>query len=204
MEFWKQVRAWIIPVFAVALAVVLFVFQVTIDFSQLSGPLITINLAFAILISVLSTSILLLLYLVTTAAVQKSGKRILSWITMQTVKKAIIDYNIPVPATGIASVEGSLVIGLDVGSAAGINLGDQFVVYNTTSRETIGVLEVAMLYDDHNVCKIVDMTNLEFWNVLEQRMDYDPSPPAGITITRDTQEEALLQELRSLLESWRG
>ena len=172
MEFWKQARAWIIPVFAVALAVVLFVFQVTIDFSQLSGPLITINLAFAILISVFSTSILLLLYLVTTAAVQKSGKRILSWITMQTVKKAIIDYNIPVPATGIASVEGSLVIGLDVGSTAGINLGDQFIVYNTTSRETIGVLEVAMLYDDHNVCKIVDMTNLEFWNVLEQRMDY--------------------------------
>lgn len=186
-----------------ALAVVLFVFQVTIDFRHLSGSLIAINLAFAIVISVLSASILLFLYLVTTATVQKSGKWILAWITMHTVKKAIIDYNTPVPATGIASVEGSLVIGLDVGSTSGINLGDQFIVYNTTSRETIGVLEVVMLQADLSVCRIIDMTNPEFWTVLELRMDYDLSFPAGVTIARNMQEDALLEFLHNLLQSWR-
>ena len=121
-----------------------------------------LQIAVVVLASALVSALLVILYQGLMSALPKVGKGILAWITIQTVKKAIIDYKVPVPASGIASVEGSLVIGLDVGSATGINLGDQFIVYNTISRESVGILEVARLQADLSVCRIIGMTNPEF------------------------------------------
>lgn len=115
-----------------------------------------------------------------------------------------MDYSITVQATGIASIEGSLVVGLEIGSESGVKVGEQFVVSNATNQQTLGVVGVFRLYEASSVCKVIDWTNDKFWSALELRMEQDPSFPTGVAITRDSQEDALLQSLQNLLASWRG
>ena len=204
MEFWKQIRSWIIPVFAVALTAVLFVFQVTIEFIHLSSKLIAINLVFAILISVAVTLVLLFLYLVTTVAVPKLLTRLSVWITLKTVTKAITNLTVIVQATGITTIGDDVGIDLPLGSRDGIMSGDRFVVLATAREEKWGVLEVSEVRDTYSVCSVSDRINPEFWADLERRMRYDPSPPQGITIRREIPEEALFEWLRALLKGERG
>ena len=204
LNFLREVAGPFGILFPIVLTVTLTILVlIGIDRSMLDRE-VYLRVTISVLGSAVATVILLIFYRASVIAFQKSGKRMLAWITMQTVRKAIINYNISVPASGIGSVEGSLVVGLDVGSEAGIKLGDQFIVSNTTSREIVGVLEVVRLREELSVCGIIHMTNPEFWNVLEQRMDYDPSFPRGITISRNIREDALFQFLHNVLESWRG
>ncbi len=204
MEFWKQIRSWIIPVFAVALAVVLFVFQVTIEFVHLSIQLIAINLVFAILISIAVTLVLIFLYLIITVTVPKLLTRLSVWITLRTVTKAITNLTVIVQATGITTIGDDVGIDLPLGSRDGIMSGDRFVVLATAREEKWGVLEVSEVRDTYSVCSVSDRINPEFWADLERRMRYDPSPPQGITIRREIPEEALFEWLRALLKGERG
>lgn len=165
---------------------------------------IYLRVAAAVIIAVVATFFLLISYRVLIVGFRKVGKRTLAWITIQTVRKAIISYSITVSSSGVARMEGTVVVGLESGSGAGIKIGDQFIVTNSISREQLGVLEVASLDKDSGLCTVVDFTNPEFWDALEIRADYDPSPPTGVTITRDAREDDLFQWLRHLLLTWRG
>ena len=186
------------------LAVVLFVFQVTIEFVHLSSQLIAVNLAFAILISIAATLVLIFLYLITTVTVPKLLTRLSVWITLKTVTKAITNLTGTVQASGITTIGDDVGIDLPLGSRDGIMSGDRFVVLATAREEKWGVLEVSEVRDTYSVCSVSDRINPEFWADLERRMRYDPSPPQGITIRREIPEEALFDWLRALLKGERG
>ena len=65
---------------------------------------IYLRVAIAILSSAGVTSVLIMLYKALVITIPRLSKQLLSWITVQTVRKAIMNYNITVQATGIASI----------------------------------------------------------------------------------------------------
>ena len=162
-----------------------------------------LRVAIATLISAGVSAILSVLYRASVIIFRKTGKWLLTWIAIKTVRKAIISYAILVRASGIASVEGNLVVGLDAGSGSGVRFGDQFIVSNIVSKEKLGVLEVSILHAESSVCQIVDTASAEFWAALEERLRHGPSFPTGVAIERDAQDELLEQWLRNLLDAWR-
>ena len=204
LRFWRQIRSWLLPVLAVVLAVVLFLFQAAIDFISLSIPLIAVNTIFAILISIAATIILVLFYYSIVATVPKFLARISVWITLKTVSKALTNLTDTVQASGITTIDDDVSIELPLGPRDGIMQGHRFVVLATAREEKWGVLEVSEVHDNYSVCSVSDRINPEFWADLERRMRYDPSPPKGITIRREIPDEALFEWLRVLLKGERG
>ena len=200
---WRQIHSWMLPVFAVVLAIILFIFQASIDLVSLSIRLIAINAIFAILISIAATIILVLLYLLIVVAVPKFLKRVMVWITFKTVTKAVTNQTGTIQASGITSVDDNIGVELPLGSRHGVTRGDRFVVLATAMQEKWGVLQVDEVYDNYSVCSVSDSINEEFWGHLESRMRYYPSPPRGVTIRREIPEEALLEWLRILLRAER-
>ena len=200
----KRIAGAFVLLFTIVLAIALTLLTLVGTDAAMSDREIYLRAAIAVLVSVGVAGILIMLYKVSMITISRLLKQLLGWITIQTVRKAIMDYNITVQATGIASIEGSLVVGLETGAEAGVRVGEQFVVSNATNQQTLGVVEVFRLYEGSSVCKVIDWTNDKFWSALELRMDQDPSFPTGVAITRYSQEGALLQSLQNLLESWRG
>lgn len=204
MSSLKRIAGAFVLLFTIVLAVALTLLTLVGTDAAMSDREIYLRAAIAVLASAGITGILIMLCKVSVITISRLLKHLLGWITIQTVRKAIMDYSITVQATGIASIEGSLVVGLEIGSEAGVKVGEQFVVSNATNQQTLGVVEVFRLYEGSSVCKVIDWTNDKFWSALELRMDQDPSFPTGVAITRDSQEDALLQSLQNLLASWRG
>ena len=204
MRLWRQIRSWLLPVFAVVLAVVLFLFQVAIDFVSLSIQLITINTIFAILISIAATIILVLFYHLIVITVQKILSHVMVWITFKTISKALTNLTETVQASGITTIDDNVGIDLPLGFRDNVIRGDRFVVLATAREEKWGVLEVSEVRDTYSVCSVFDRINPEFWDDLERRMRFDPSPPQGITIRREIPEEALFEWLRVILKDERG
>ena len=186
------------------LAVVLFLFQVAIDFVSLSIQLITINTIFAILISIAATIILVLFYHLIVITVQKILSHVMVWITFKTISKALTNLTETVQASGITTIDDNVGIDLPLGFRDNVIRGDRFVVLATAREEKWGVLEVSEVRDTYSVCSVFDRINPEFWDDLERRMRFDPSPPQGITIRREIPEEALFEWLRVILKDERG
>ena len=112
MRLWRQIRSWLLPVFAVVLAVVLFLFQAAIDFVSLAIQLIAINTIFAILISIATTIILVFFYYLIVITVQKILARIMVWITFKTICQALTTLTVTVQASGITTIDDN--VGIDL------------------------------------------------------------------------------------------
>ena len=45
-----------------------------------------------------------------------------------------------------------------------VNLGDQFIAYNSASQDRLGIIEVVDTNEDSCLCSVFDrMENVEFW-----------------------------------------
>lgn len=195
----RQIWLAFLPIFAIVLAVVLFLFQARIELLQLSAKYVALNTVFAVLISLGATTLLLAGFVVIT----KAWSRVLVRITLYTVARAVNSYTREVRAAGIAPREGSVVLRLAIGSNAGVREGDNFLVLNTTTRDEWGELQVIETEDTSCVCRVSDTMNLDFWSGLEQRMQRDPSPPTGVTFSRDV-PEGFSDFVQRLVRSWGG
>jgi hypothetical protein len=94
----------------------------------------------------------------------------------------------------------SVVIRLGAGLDESVTIGDRFNVYNTATRDMWGIVEVIQVNGASCVCSVVVRMNEDFWTNLEARMDRDPSPPAGVTFSREV-PEGILDVVRDILES---
>lgn len=82
-------------------------------------------------------------------------------------------------------------------------IGTRFRVTNTASGEIWGIIEAIEVQDISCVCQVFDRINIEFWDGLEERMGRDPSPPSGVSLSKEIPEE-LLELVQGLISSWRG
>ena len=150
-------------------------------------------------------SLLLLgLYYCLTVQAPKLLRRFAVWVTFKTVRSAIGLSSLEIESTGIASIDGDLRVGLPLGHQDGLDSGDRFVVVNAANQENWGKLEVAEIDESSCACSVSDRTNPEFWDELERRMRQDASPPRGVIIRRELQENDLLDRLTRLLRAYRG
>ena len=121
--------------------------------------------------------------------------------------RAIAQDRMEIEPTAIALYEGDLRIGLPVGSNDGLVVGDLFEVVNPAShnsQEKWGNLELVDIEDNTCTCSVYNRNNPKFWDDLERRVDYDPSPPRGVVVRKEIPEEYLLDWLRRLLRTSRG
>ena len=130
--------------------------------------------------------------------------RLMVWVTFRTVHRAIAQIDLDVDPTGIDSIQGDIRIGLPLGLQDGLAIGERFVVLNAASQDKWGELEVAEIEETSCACSVYNRTNSAFWDSLENRMQYDASPPQGVTIRREMPEEFLLDWLTRLLQTTRG
>ena len=123
-------------------------------------------------------------------------RRIAWWVIVRAAKV----YTIEVQAVGIGERDGGVVIRLGAGSDLSIAIGNRFNVYNAATRDIWGIVEVVQAYETSCVCKVVARRNEDFWITLEGRMGRDPSPPAGVTFSREV-PEGILDVVRDILKS---
>jgi len=190
-------------IFGIVLAIVLFLFQSRLDLLSLSAKFVTINTAFAVLISLGATAMILLAFVLVTSFLSKVWRGFLVRITLHTLDQAVGRYSEPVQATGIGARRGDIVVRLAVGSNEGVREGDNFLVLNTTTRDEWGVLEVMEAEETSCVCRVSDTINVDFWTGLEERMQRDPSPPMGITFSKEV-PEGFSGFAQSLIRGWGG
>ena len=146
-------------------------------------------------------------YLLATVSIPKLLQRVMVWVTFRTVTKAMVQHRMEIEPTAIASYEGDLRIGLPLGSNDGLVVGDLFVVVNPASQndqENWGELELVDLEENSCTCSVYNRNNPKFWDDMERRVGYDPSPPGGVVVRKDIPEEYLLDSLKRLLRTTRG
>lgn len=198
-----QIRLAFLPVFAIILAIVFFLFQATLDFRSLSAQYVILNTVFAILISLGAALLSLAGFVLLGGFFGKRWRRLLVRITLYTVARAVGGHSRTVEALGIGEQSGSVVIRLAVGSNESIVVGDKFEAVNTATGDKLGVVEVIEVEGDSCLCSVFDRMNLEFWDELELRMRRDPSPTAGVTFLREVPGE-FLASVRKVLQRWGG
>jgi hypothetical protein len=130
-------------------------------------------------------------------------RKLLIGLAVYVLNQAANQHRNIVQATGIGSREGSVVMRLAISSQSTDLLGVKFEVLNSASKEKLGTLEVIEIEDTSCLCSVFDRINVEFWEGLEERMRRDPSPPSGITISREF-PDGLLELMQDLVRSWRG
>ena len=200
----KKISRSFLALFAITLTTILALSFTILTDSVSSNNEIYLTTLIAVGISAGLSILLIFLYYLTATVTSKLLKLVMAWITMRTIKSAVGSQSGIVQASGIASMESDVSIGLSVGSQNGAFQGQKFVVFNTTNQEKWGVLEVIEVRECSCVCLVFDRTNTEFWNDLERRMQYDPSPPKGVSIRMEIPEEVIYDWLPKLLISWRG
>ena len=195
---WKELGV----LFPIALAIVLFLFQAFIDFRSLSANHIIINSILAIIIAVVASVVILLLKLILTRFGGKLGRLLLAKFALHILGRAYAKHIKATSATGIGHTEGSVNIGLPLGDAHGVSAGDRFRVVNTATRELLGVIQSIKVEASSCLCSVSDRLNPDFWEGLERRMYYDPTPPAGVTFFKEAPDD-FLDFVGRLLQNWR-
>lgn len=166
---------------------------------------IAVVVILAVLTAAAFSIALLLLYHLATVRIPGLLRRIMVWVTFRTVREAIAHYAVPIQPSGIGIEEGRLVIRLACGTRDRIGHRQRFLVINDANRELWGVLEAHRVDGDTCLCLVSDRINAEFWEYLEQRINREPSLPAGITVTREVpDEEEFGGWLRTVLDLWRS
>jgi hypothetical protein len=188
-------------VLAIALAIAFFLVQAKVDLLSLSTKYVVINAVLAILGSLAATILSLVGYCYVDGLGGKAWRKLLVRITLYTLARAFGRYSEPVQATGIGPRQGSVVIRLAVGVIGSVGVGDKFDVLNAATLEKWGMLEVIEVEDASCVCRVSDRINISFWHELEQRMERDPSQPAGVTFSRET-PPGFLDFVRRLVRTW--
>lgn len=179
----------------------LFLFQARLDLLSLSAKFVALNTVFAILIALGATALILLAFVLVTRFLSKVWQDFQVRITLHTLDRAVGRYSEPVQATGIGARRGDIVIRLAVGTIGSVGVDDKFDVLNAATREKWGMLEVIEVEDTSCVCRVSDRMNVDFWHELEQRMERDPAPPAGVTFSREA-PPGLLDFVRRLVRTW--
>ena len=119
--------------------------------------------------------------------------------TLHTVAQALSSHSRA--AVGIGGRAGSVVVRLSIGRNDPIVLADRFEVFNTATRDRWGVLEVIEVEGTSCICQVFDRINVEFWEELGRRMSRDPSPPSGVTFSREV-PGGLVQFVERLIRDW--
>ena len=201
-----MIRKWsgaFVALFTVGLAIIALWLAFGTD-SSLSHGRIAVMTVIAVAVVGAGSTALLFLYHSMTVRLPRILQRLAVWVTFRTVRKAISQHRMEIEPTAIASYEGDLRIGLPVGSNDGLVVGDVFAVVNPASQHRWGELELAEIEDDACTCSVYNRNNPEFWDALERRVDYDPSPPRGIVVRKEIPEEYLIDWLRRLLRTTGG
>ena len=203
----RLARKWALPFsvllgLGLAVSVPLLLAIWTDDASSDGGIAVVVILA--VLMAVAASFVLLLLHQVATVSIPRLLRRFMVWVTFKTVKEALSRQAIFVEPLGITPIEDGVGIGLPLGLQDGIIISDRFVVLNASSQEKWGVLQVSEVQEKSCVCSVFDRINPGFWDALEKRMRLDASPPQGVIIRRELQEENFLDRLNGLLRAYRG
>lgn len=197
-------KIWIafLPVFGIVLAIVLFVFQARLNLLSLSGNYVAINTILAVILAFGATFAILATAVFLAKLSTRVLRNLLIGLTIYTLNQTAIQSRSTVEAIGIGSREGSIVIRLNLGTQTTDLLGIKFEILNSASKEKLGTLEVIEIEDTSCLCSVFDRINVEFWESLEERMRRDPSPPSGITISREF-PDGLLEFMQDLVRNWR-
>jgi hypothetical protein len=188
------------PVFAIVLAIVLFVFQASIDFRDIPTKFIVLNTIFALLIST-GISLFSIASAFGCRYLYVRHKKPIAKIAIWAIRQAADRYRSPVESLSIDEQTGDLVIRSKIGSREDVNLRDRFFAYNSANLGRLGIIEVVDIDPDSCLCMVFDrMESVEFWEDLEFRMKRDFQPPQGVLFSRQIdQTEIDLTEDTSLL-----
>jgi len=197
----RQLQRPFLYLFPLAVGVVLVLVQLLVDLSSLPAAGIARHFVFAILISAGIAVVSAVLIVLLPKLLAKVFRRILVGVALYTLDRAVGRYYEPVQAMGIGARRGDIVIRLAVGSIGSVGVGDKFDVLNAATREKWGALEVIEVEAASCGCTVSDRMNVGFWHELEQRMERDPSPPAGVTFSRES-PPGLLEFVRRLVRTW--
>ena len=198
-------QLWIafVPLFAISLTIVFFVFQARLDLLTLPARYIVVNTVLALLISLGAAALSLAGFCFLLALTRKVWRRIVIRIALHTLEQAVGVYTRRLQADGIDEQDGGVIIRLAIGSHESIIVGDKFEVLNAASRRKLGVLEVDQVEEVSCVCRVFDRIDVDFWAELEERMRVDPSPPTGVTFSREI-PQGLLEFVTGLIRNWGG
>ena len=106
-------------------------------------------------------------------------------------------------SSGIFELDGSVAIRVEGGRAQGITNGTRFEVYEGTNDGLWGRVETVNARFDDCDCLPYDRENADFWEMLEDRMKSDTSPPANVYLVREVPESEILDTIVELLDNWR-
>ena len=190
-----------LPVFGITLAVTLILFQARLDFRSLTTGYLILNIAFAILISLGGTVVCVAGFSFGARFAGTASSNLRLMITRKTLQRSLQGYATPVISTGIGQHRGTVAVRLAYGAVQFVNNGDRFIAFYAATSEKIGVLEAIEVDEGSCLCRVSDRTNAGFWEELESRMERDPSPPLGVTFSREI-PEGLTDFLDRLVGTW--
>ena len=199
----KRIAGAFVLLFTIVLAIALTLLTLVGTDASMSDREIYLRVAIAILSSAGVTGVSIMLYKALVITIPRLSKHLLSWIVLRTVRKALTSQTGTVESTSIGSADGSVVVRLAIGAQERVRLGHKFSVVNAANGEAWGVLEAYEVHESYCLCSVFDRINTSFWDNLETRMQYDASPPQGVTIRSQIREEALFEWLSVLLRIWR-
>lgn len=122
-------------------------------------------------------------------------------ISLWTVRQSLNMQSLGAEATGIDERNGNLIVRLSSGTRDSVFIETKFTVVNNASRTQLGILEVIEVEESSCLCRVFDIANEDFWRQLESRMKSDPSPPAGITFSREV-NHGILESIEQILRNW--
>ncbi len=203
MKLRKQLWIAFAFVFPISLTITLFIFQARLDLLALPARYVATNTILAIVIALVATFLLLACTFLIARFSGRIRRRLLVEIALYTVEQAVVVYTRRVQPEGIDEQDGGIIIRLATGSNESVLVGDKFEVLNAASRRKLGVLEVEEVEEVSCVCRVFDRIEVDFWAELEERMKVDPSPPAGVTFSREI-PPGWSDFLTGLIRNWGG
>jgi hypothetical protein len=200
----NQLWLWFASLFTVVLALTLFLFQGRFQLNALPIPNLVAFCLAAVTVSAVIAAALVTIAAISCKLLSRATRSARVKITLSTLSRAIEHHRAPLVTMGIGDRNGNVVVRLKLGHNDYMLEGEKVQVRNSATSELWGVLETFQVSDDYCVCSVFDRINPDFWADLERRMQSDPSPPRGVTITRELPEESLLERLAMLLKTWKG
>ena len=198
ISIWK----WL-ALYAVVLAIVLFLFGAKLDLNVLPISLLAVNAVLALVAAGIVTLVLVVLAIALAWVAKKVWRKVLARVTLFTLLRAVDRYSAPVQAVSIGERNGSLVIRLPLGEDSGMVSGQRFSAINLATGGLLGVIESFDVEKLSCSCSLSGSINIEFWEELEARMRREFSPPAGVIFSREI-PEGFWDLANGIIRHWGG
>lgn len=152
-------------------------------------------------IILISASLLLSIAFGNRIFIQNTFRRVWIAFAKKMVRKYIEnqmrEYSSQISILGLTNNSGTVNLTLEAGSSNGISPGTMLDVVTDPGGEVYGEVQVIQINDGTCMVLPTNRINIEFWEKLEDRMKYDPSPPPNIVVKRQI-PEGIMEFLKTL------